>query len=188
MWALSPKYPFQPPLVAGAGGFFAPLIRALHPEVGRPRRRRHPRGREGPQERAEEPVRAPAHGRHLARVGEGLADALGPDPLPRDVSLLGRRLRDGARRTRTGGEAGAARRRRGCAAPRCAASRAMFAGRNQVHPARRARLRRRRLPAGGHHAIPRREIDVAELYVPSAGSSRCGSRTSGSPGRTRAGD
>jgi acetyl-CoA C-acetyltransferase len=28
MWALSPKYPFQPPLVAGAGGFFAPLIRA----------------------------------------------------------------------------------------------------------------------------------------------------------------
>src|SRR5688500_6097219 len=28
MWALSPKYPFQPPLVAGAGGFFAPLIRS----------------------------------------------------------------------------------------------------------------------------------------------------------------
>jgi acetyl-CoA C-acetyltransferase len=28
MWALSPRYPFQPPLVAGAGGFFAPLVRA----------------------------------------------------------------------------------------------------------------------------------------------------------------
>jgi acetyl-CoA C-acetyltransferase len=28
MWALSPHYPFQPPLVAGAGGYFAPLIRA----------------------------------------------------------------------------------------------------------------------------------------------------------------
>jgi acetyl-CoA C-acetyltransferase len=28
MWALSPKYPFQPPLMAGAGGFFAPLVRA----------------------------------------------------------------------------------------------------------------------------------------------------------------
>ncbi|HEY3820616.1 MAG TPA: thiolase domain-containing protein [Polyangiaceae bacterium] len=28
MWALSPKYPFQAPLVAGAGGFFAPLVRA----------------------------------------------------------------------------------------------------------------------------------------------------------------
>ena len=28
MWALSPKYPFQPPLAAGAGGYFAPLVRA----------------------------------------------------------------------------------------------------------------------------------------------------------------
>ena len=28
MWALSPRYPFQPPVVAGAGGYFAPLIRA----------------------------------------------------------------------------------------------------------------------------------------------------------------
>ena len=28
MWALSPRYPFQPPMVAGAGGYFAPLVRA----------------------------------------------------------------------------------------------------------------------------------------------------------------
>jgi acetyl-CoA C-acetyltransferase len=28
MWALSPRYPFTPPLLAGAGGYFAPLIRA----------------------------------------------------------------------------------------------------------------------------------------------------------------
>ena len=28
MWALSPKYPFVPPLVAGAGGFFAPIVRS----------------------------------------------------------------------------------------------------------------------------------------------------------------
>jgi len=28
MWALSPRYPFQPPMAAGAGGYFAPLIRA----------------------------------------------------------------------------------------------------------------------------------------------------------------
>src|SRR5207302_11130544 len=27
MWALSPQYPFQPKLLAGAGGYFAPLIR-----------------------------------------------------------------------------------------------------------------------------------------------------------------
>jgi acetyl-CoA C-acetyltransferase len=28
MWALSPKYPFSPPTAAGAGGYFAPLVRA----------------------------------------------------------------------------------------------------------------------------------------------------------------
>jgi len=28
MWALSPTIPFQPPMMAGAGGYFAPLIRA----------------------------------------------------------------------------------------------------------------------------------------------------------------
>ena len=36
MWALSPKYPFLPPLVAGAGGFFAPLIRAYIKRSGAP--------------------------------------------------------------------------------------------------------------------------------------------------------
>jgi acetyl-CoA C-acetyltransferase len=36
MWALSPKYPFQPPLVAGAGGFFAPLVRAYIKRSGAP--------------------------------------------------------------------------------------------------------------------------------------------------------
>jgi acetyl-CoA C-acetyltransferase len=36
MWALSPRYPFQPPLVAGAGGFFAPLIRAYMRRAGAP--------------------------------------------------------------------------------------------------------------------------------------------------------
>jgi Acetyl-CoA acetyltransferase len=28
MWALSQKFPFQPPVAAGAGGYFAPIIRA----------------------------------------------------------------------------------------------------------------------------------------------------------------
>jgi len=36
MWALSPVYPFQPPLVAGAGGYFAPLIRAYIRRSGAP--------------------------------------------------------------------------------------------------------------------------------------------------------
>jgi len=40
MWALSPAVPFQPQLVAGAGGYFAPLIRSYirradaHPDTG----------------------------------------------------------------------------------------------------------------------------------------------------------
>lgn len=36
MWALSPKYPFQPPTTAGAGGYFAPLIRAYMRRSGAP--------------------------------------------------------------------------------------------------------------------------------------------------------
>src|SRR6188472_3736730 len=36
MWALSPKMPFQPPLLAGAGGYFAPIIRAYIKRSGAP--------------------------------------------------------------------------------------------------------------------------------------------------------
>jgi acetyl-CoA C-acetyltransferase len=36
MWALSPRLPFQPPLLAGAGGYFAPIIRAYLKRSGAP--------------------------------------------------------------------------------------------------------------------------------------------------------
>jgi acetyl-CoA C-acetyltransferase len=36
MWALSPSMPFTPPLVAGAGGFFAPYCRAYIQKTGAP--------------------------------------------------------------------------------------------------------------------------------------------------------
>jgi acetyl-CoA C-acetyltransferase len=36
MWALSPTLPFTPPLVAGAGGFFAPYCRAYIAKTGAP--------------------------------------------------------------------------------------------------------------------------------------------------------
>jgi acetyl-CoA C-acetyltransferase len=36
MWALSPSLPFTPPLVAGAGGFFAPYCRAYIKKTGAP--------------------------------------------------------------------------------------------------------------------------------------------------------
>lgn len=36
MWALSPKYPFSPPTTAGAGGYFAPFVRAYIQFTGAP--------------------------------------------------------------------------------------------------------------------------------------------------------
>lgn len=36
MWALSPRYPFVPPVSAGAGGYFAPLIRGYMRRTGAP--------------------------------------------------------------------------------------------------------------------------------------------------------
>ena len=36
MWALSSKFPFQPPLLAGAGGYFAPHVRAYIKQSGAP--------------------------------------------------------------------------------------------------------------------------------------------------------
>jgi len=36
MWALSPNMPFTPPLVAGAGGYFAPFVRAYIARSGAP--------------------------------------------------------------------------------------------------------------------------------------------------------
>jgi acetyl-CoA C-acetyltransferase len=36
MWALSPNMPFTPPLVAGAGGYFAPYVRAYIARTGAP--------------------------------------------------------------------------------------------------------------------------------------------------------
>jgi acetyl-CoA C-acetyltransferase len=36
MWALSQRFPFQPPVAAGAGGYFAPVIRAYIRRTGAP--------------------------------------------------------------------------------------------------------------------------------------------------------
>jgi len=36
MWALSQRFPFQPPVAAGAGGYFAPIIRAYMRRTGAP--------------------------------------------------------------------------------------------------------------------------------------------------------
>ena len=98
------------------------LLRAAHPRVhrafGRARLRRSDGRGEGSQERAEEPVRAPAAPRHQHRDGDGVADRVGPDPPARVVPDLRRRVRDGAhqrsgRRRRATQAAGVGARHRG---------------------------------------------------------------------------
>ena len=101
MWALSVPIPFNMPVHAGAGGYFAPHVRSYIRRSGRTDPHRRDRGGQGPAERAEEPVRAPEEPGHDRRVGAGLADALGPDPVRRDLPVLRRCVRAGDRRPRT---------------------------------------------------------------------------------------
>ena len=61
MWALSIRVPFQQGVVAGAGGYFAPLIRAYIRRSNAPDDIGHPGGAQGPAERAQESLRAPQH-------------------------------------------------------------------------------------------------------------------------------
>ena len=104
----------------GAGGYFAPHIRAVHRAVQGARVRRVDGRREGPQERPEEPVRAPQGPRHQPRDGARLADGLGAGAPARVVPGLRRRLRDGAHQ-RGGGRSRPAT-RPGSTARRSAAS------------------------------------------------------------------
>ena len=55
-----PKIPFQPAVVAGAGGYFAPLIRAYMRALGRARATSASGRAEGPPNALQESVRAPA--------------------------------------------------------------------------------------------------------------------------------
>ncbi len=64
MWALSITPPFSMPVLAGAGGYFAPHIRSYIRRSGAPRAHRRDGGGQGPPQRRAQPVRAPAAGRH----------------------------------------------------------------------------------------------------------------------------
>jgi hypothetical protein len=96
MWALTIAIPFQAAVVAGAGGYFAPLVRGYIARANPPEDtgiRVALKDRQAP-------------GR-LLRDDRELAHALGPDPLPGDVPLVGRGVRPGPGR-RVCGEAHAA--------------------------------------------------------------------------------
>ena len=187
MWALSLPIPFQPPLHAGAGGYFAPHIRSYMRRSKAPDHIGILVALKDRQNALQEPLRPPARARHHLRLHQGLDDAVGPDPLRRDVPVVRRRLRAGARQR----EGRRRRRRRRSPAgvdPRhgdAVASRRMSAERDPVLPARRQRVRRRRLQAGRHHRPAPARSTASRCTCRSRGSSRCGSRTSASPSRGR---
>ena len=165
MWALSIAPPFSMPVVAGAGGYFAPHIRAYIRRSGAPAAHRRAGRGQGPAQRRPQPVRPPAAGRHHAGDGAGLPDAVGPGPVRRDVPVLGRRVRGGHRRLG----------RRGRRPPgpvawiRATAMRTeptMFAGKDHVNPRAAGRECAAALWRQAGITDPLNEIDVAEIYVP----------------------
>ena len=171
---------------AGAGGYFAPHIRAYIRRSGAPDHIGILVGVKDRAERAEEPLRPPPRARHHLRLGQGLDDAVGPDPLPRDVPVVRRRLRHGAHQ----------RGRRRCrAAPRPAWVQGT-AMRSEPDDVRRPRpgeppggqgLRRRRLRARPASPTRAARSTWSRCTCRSPGSSRCGSRTSASRPTARAG-
>ena len=70
MWALSVPQPFSAPLLAGAGGYFAPIIRAYMHRSGAPRDIGMMVAVKDRLARAEEPLRPPAPARHLPKTVE----------------------------------------------------------------------------------------------------------------------
>jgi acetyl-CoA C-acetyltransferase len=163
MWALSPRYPFQPPLLAGAGGYFAPLIRAYMRRSGAP---------------ADVGVIVAVKDRRHA-LGNPYAHLHMPEISPETVKaspMLWDPIRyletcpssDGACAMILGDEEAAARAPHPPAWVRATAMRSeptMFAGRDQVNP-RAGRDCATELYRQAGITDPRREIDVAEVYVP----------------------
>ena len=162
MWALSLPIPFSQKLVAGAGGFFAPHIRAYMRRSGAPDDTGILVALKDRLNACKNPF-AHLHQPHITyeSIQESI-DAVGPDPLRRDLPLLRRGLRHGPGRRGTGD-----------ASPNPAwihgtsmrSEATMAAGRDHVNP-----------QAGQDCAAdlyrqagitdPREQIDVAEVYVP----------------------
>jgi acetyl-CoA C-acetyltransferase len=163
MWALSPEIPFQPQLTAGAGGYFAPLIRAYIRRSGAPahigtlvsvKDREH--GRKNPYAH----LRIPGINAAMVEDSPMLWDPIRYlDTCPSS---------DGACAMVLGSETAA---RRAPGRPAWVHGGAMrseavlFAGRDQVNP-QAGKDCARDLYAQARVHDPRRQIDVAELYVP----------------------
>ena len=97
MWALSIPVPFTKPVGAGAGGYFAPHVRAYIRRSGAPTHIGAMVAVKDRLQRRQEPVGASASARHHAGQGDGVADAVGPHPFRRDLPVVRRRVCGGDR-------------------------------------------------------------------------------------------
>jgi len=163
MWALSPSIPFQPQLTAGAGGYFAPLVRAYIHRSNAPEE-------VGMQVAVKDRLHALRNPyAHLRLKNIDLA-------MVRDSPMLWDPIRyletcpssDGACAMVMTNEAGAKKAPRPPAWVHGLATRSepvVFAGRNQVDP-QAGRDCAKDVYAQARIHDPRKQIDVAELYVP----------------------
>jgi acetyl-CoA C-acetyltransferase len=162
MWALSAQRPFQPPLMAGAGGYFAPLIRAYM-------RRSHAPDDVGIKVAVKDRKNALKNPYAHLRL-ENISEAM-----VRESPMLWDPIRhletcpssDGACAVVLGNAAAAARVKtpawiRGTA---LRSEPTIFAARDQVNP-QAGRDCAKALYAEAGITRPREEIDCAELYVP----------------------
>ena len=162
MWALSPKYPFQPPLLAGAGGYFAPLVRSYIRRSGAP-------ADVGIKVAVKDRLNAlknPNAHLHMPDISEATvaASPLLWDPIRYLETCPSS---DGACAMVLASEDAA----RGVKNPawvlatEVRSEPSMFSGRDQVNP-RAGRDCAKALYAKAGITDPRRQIDVAEVYVP----------------------
>lgn len=163
MWALSPRIPFQPQLVAGAGGYFAPLIRAYIRRSNAPKHVGHLVAVKDRQNALKNPYA------HLRIKGISL-EMVEQSPMLWDpIRYLDTcPSSDGAVAMVLTDEAGAKKSPKRPAWVHGGAMRSeavMFSGRDQVNP-QAGKDCAKALYDQAKITDPRREIDVAEIYVP----------------------
>jgi acetyl-CoA C-acetyltransferase len=164
MWALAPRLPFQPAVVAGAGGYFAPHIRSYIRRSGAP-------PDVGMRVALKDRINALRNPHAHLRMEDITMEKIAESPMLWDPIRFLETCpsSDGACAMVLGSESAAAR---DTSAPpawvHASAMRSeptMFAGRDQVSP-RAGRECAAEVYRQAGITDPRREIDVAEIYVP----------------------
>jgi acetyl-CoA C-acetyltransferase len=163
MWALSPRIPFQPQLVAGAGGYFAPLIRAYMRRSAAPRHIGHLVAVKDRENALRNPYA------HLRIKGINLKMVEESPMLWEPIRYLDTcPSSDGAVAMVLASADSAKKSPQPPAWIHAGAMRSepvLFAGRDQVNP-RAGRECAKALYSQARITDPRRELDAAEIYVP----------------------